>query len=106
MRISRHVKKNSNCSIPCCIQFLNTLGTQVPNTRSIKTTTINIIQFQNNIRTVKINFLVNIFEMKIARFLLQSMIMELALCRTFPKCFNSLTNGKGNLFNKIGVILL
>ena len=26
--------------------------------------------------------------MKIARFLLQSMVIELSLCRTFPKCFN------------------
>ena len=42
--------------------------------------------------------------MKIARFLLQSMVIELSLCRTFPKCFKSLTNGKGNSFNKIGVI--
>ena len=44
--------------------------------------------------------------MKIARFLLKSMIIELSLCRAFPKCFKSLTNGKGNLFNKIGVISL
>ena len=33
------------------------LGTQVPNTRSIKTTTINIIQLQNKIRIVKIKIL-------------------------------------------------
>ena len=58
MRISRYIKNNSNSSIPCCIQFWNTLGTQVPNTRSIKTTTVNIIQFQNIIWTVKIKFLV------------------------------------------------
>ena len=58
MRISRYIKKNSNSSIPCCIQFWNTLETQVPNTRSIKTTTVNIIQFQNNIRTVKIKLFV------------------------------------------------
>ena len=44
--------------------------------------------------------------MKITRFLLQSMVIELSLCRTFPKCFKSLTNGKGNSFNKIGVISL
>ena len=30
----------------------------IPNTRSIKTTTLNIIEFQNNIRAVKIKFLV------------------------------------------------
>ena len=42
MRISRHIKKILTASsIPCCIQFWNTLGTQVPNIRSIKTTTIN-----------------------------------------------------------------
>jgi len=46
------------------------------------------------------------FEMKIARFLLQSMVIELSLCRTFPKCFKPLTNGKGNSFNEIGVISL
>ena len=38
--------------------------------------------------------------MKIARFLLQSMVLELSLCRTFPKCFKSLTNGKGNSLKK------
>ena len=37
---------------------------EVPNTRSIKTTTINIIKFQNNIRTVKIKFLVKGMEWK------------------------------------------
>ena len=58
MRISRYIKKNANRRVPCCIQFWNKLGTQVPNTRSIKTTTIHIIQFQNSIRTVKIKFLV------------------------------------------------
>ena len=41
--------------------------------------------------------------MKIARFLLQSMVIELSLCRTFPKSVKSLTNGKAQ-FNKIGVI--
>ena len=40
--------------------------------------------------------------MEISRFLSQSMVIELSLCRTFPKCFKSLTNGKGNSFNKIG----
>ena len=84
MRISRYIKKNSNSSIPCCIQFWNTLGTQVLNTKSIKTTTINIIQYQNNIWTVKIKFLVKgmNFWNENSSFLLLSMVIKLLLCRT------------------------